>query len=396
MFEKSPEFYKVGAFQLAEIHPERLQPLLDHIADSISSKMQMFEKQGKKINIHGPDWCYAKPMEAGRMHADIIVQAYGPTYALPNKNPEANTKALQANALDMYLMEVDGKVTGTTCLIDMGNGIAELGRSASLGRTGNSIIQDLRIFDWLTDKNSASKFHTLFTTLRNAPDRSVSVEADEDFIMRGGQAVTAHWKKFPTLKVNGFAPLYLKSGMLEQFSYATLTRGEYDSTSPIYLDDGKNAIIASKWHAQYGIEQPELRQDEASITTQHAFSVEYPPIESGLTDLVHADIHLSREQTGKSLLETIKEANTAGSPFIQVLLDINSNTIKEQRELRSEGFKAFGYIPATAESPAQLMLGRVRMGVKVVPSAWTSSGQDNPFWPDADLQRFAESTEKDW
>ncbi|HEY1064060.1 MAG TPA: hypothetical protein VGE30_02050, partial [Candidatus Saccharimonadales bacterium] len=228
MSEKSLESIQESGFRLTEAQSERLQPLLDYIAISINTKMAALEAEGKTVKVYGPEWCYDNPDRAGQMHADVIVGAYGSTYALPNKNPDANAAALRANSLDMYLMEVDGEVTGTTCLVDMGNGIAELGRSASQGRTGNSIIQDLRIFDWLTNEATAQKYHTLFTTLRTAPDREIPVDDGQTFTMRGGQAVTEHWKKFPGLTVNGFAPLYLKQGKLEQFSHATLTRSEYD------------------------------------------------------------------------------------------------------------------------------------------------------------------------
>ncbi len=396
---KGLELIYESGFDLAEAQNKKLQPLLNHVAKSIGSKLAALEVDGKSINVYGPDWCYENPEIAGQMHADVIVGAYGSTYALPNKDPESNTRGLRSNNLDMYLMEVDGQITGTTCLVDMGNGTAELGRSASQGRTSNGIIQDLRIFDWLTNNETAKKYHTLFTTLRTAPDREIPVGDSEQFIMRGGQAVTEHWRKFPGLTVNGFAPLYMKQGRLEQFSYSTLTRSEYDSDAVLHLDSNLAWNLVQYWHEQYGIEQPFTRNyGDNDYHQDFAFTVHYPPRDSGLTHLVHADIVIddSNSSEKKNLADCINEAERVGSPFTQVMLPIGRNTIFTQRELVLNKFNIYGYIPGTNDTQPQLLYGRVRNGIEVVPTAWTQNNEPNPLWTNAVLRGIARQTEKDW
>lgn len=397
MSNKGIELISGSTIDLAENQNVRLRPLLNHIAESINVRLSKLSDEGKQVNIYGPEWCFENPEQAGRMHADVIVGAYGSTYALPNKDPEANAEALRAQNLDMYLMEIDGEVTGTTCLVDMGNGTAELGRSASRGRTSNSIIQDLRIFDWLTNPQAAEKYHTLFTTLRTAPDRQIPVEHDE-FTMRGGQAVTEHWKKFPGLTVNGFAPLYLKQGKLEQFSHASLTRSEYDQNSTLHIGSNGAWNLVEYWHKQYDIDQPFTRDyGEDDYFQEFRFSVHYPPAESGLTELVHADVELVENDTSdKSLADCLNEAEAAGSPFIQVLLPIDKNTLHAQQQLDINKFRVFGYIPGTSDSSPRLLYGRVKSGTDVVPTAWAHNNQDNPLWNDPVLSEFAKMVENDW
>ena len=397
MAERNLELLNAATFGLAEAQPERMQPLLDHVADSIAQKAALLEQSGQSFEVFGPEWCYDNPDEAGKLHADVIIGAYGATYALPNKDPATNAAALRDRKLDMYLMAINGEVTGTTCLVNMGNGVAELGRSASRGRTSNSIIQDLRIFDWLTNDQTAQQYHSLFTTLRTAPNRHIPDASGEAFVMRGGQAVTEHWRKFPTLTVSGFAPMYLKQGKLEQFSYATLTNAEYDPHSPIYVGNEQTAEFVRHWHDHYNLALPEMKNSGEEPEEPGAFAVHYPPQESGLTGLVHADIEAAaREESDKSLQDCIAEADQAGSPVTQILLPITHNTLAEQSYLQREGFVVYGYVPATNRQEARLLYSRVRPGTHVVPTAWNHHGESNPFWKHDGMEQAALAVEAAW
>ncbi len=112
---------------------------------------------------------------------------------------------------------------------------------------------------------------------------------------------------------------------------------------------------------------------------------------------MHADIELDTSSEHKqSLMNCIDEADTAGSPFIQVILPIDRNTVSAQEELTLNNFKAYGYIPGTHTESARLLFGRVRNGVSVVPTAWNVSGETNPLWSDRELQGLAKSIEQSW
>ena len=380
--------------ELAAIHPESLAPLATYLADNIRAKAERLEGEGRAIGILDPEWCRENPAEAGRLHADVIVGTYGSTYALPNKDPEANRQAIEAGNLDVYLMTVDDRVTGTACLVNMGDGRAELGRSASVGRSGNSIIQDLRILDWLTNPDTAEKYHALFTTLRSAPDRVID-DVDGDFVMRGGQAVTEHWRKFPGLTVNGFGPLYLKHGRLEQFTIASLSRDTLDPSRPLYVAETEATTLINSWHDQYRAPRPELNGRAEHDGAQLGFAAHYPPAESGLTELVHADIVASSDNGAKPLVECLAEVDEAGSPFAQIVMPIDRDTRSLQAALQEGGYQAFGYQPAGEHTDAALLYGKVRPGVEVVPTHWSHDQLPNPFWQDG-LHVTAEAIAQRW
>ncbi|HEY1063687.1 MAG TPA: hypothetical protein VGE30_00115, partial [Candidatus Saccharimonadales bacterium] len=156
--------------------------------------------------------------------------------------------------------------------------------------------------------------------------------------------------------------------------------------------------LVEYWHKQYDIEQPFTRNyGENDYMQDHRFEVHYPPAESGLTPLVHADIVLDGSgESPKSLADCINEAETAGSPFTQVMLPINQDTLYAQRELALNKFKVYGYIPGTHDAPAQLLYGRVRAGVEVVPTSWSHHDQPNPLWTDPVLRGIAKTAEADW
>lgn len=382
--------------ELAEIQPEALAPLALHLTEKIRTKTDRLEGEGKTVGVLDPDWCRENPIEAGRLHAEVIMGTYGNTYALPNKDPEANRQAIESGNLDVYFMTIDGEVTGTTCLVNMGDGRAELGRSASIGGSGNTIIQDLRILDWLTNPEAAEKYHTLFTTLRSAPDRTIQ-DVDSDFVMRGGQAITEHWRKFPGLAVNGFGPLYLKHGALEQFTLASISRNELDPTRPLYLEDAAAVALVGRWHEQYQLPQPQEGELlEYGDETPIHFAAHYPPQESGLTGLVHADIVTANGEHARPLSECLEDVDGAGSPFTQIVMPIDVDTRSLQASLAQNGYQVFGYQPANEASSAALLYGKVREGVAVVPTHWSDTQQPNPFWQDEYLQATSEEITRRW
>lgn len=379
---------------LVSEHPERLFSLMLHLADNIRTKAAALEADGKQIGILDPDWCRANPVEAGRMHADVIVGTYGSTYALPNKDPEANQVAIESGDLDLYLMTVDGEVTGTTCLVNVGNGTAELGRSASVGRSGNTIIQDLRILDWLTSPETATKYHTLFTTLRSSPDRTID-DIDGEFLMRGGQAVTEHWRKFPGLVVNGFGPLYLKHGKLEQFSCASINRNTHDPYKDLYIASPDSIALVKAWHEQYQLPEPYI-STSMDGQARTVFYAHYPPVESGLTHLVHADVVASTDPSADSLDDCLRKVNEAGSPFTQIVIPVDRDTRSLQTTLEENDYQVFGIQQATDKASASLLYGKVRPGIEVVPTHWSVNDTQNPFWQSTQLHVAAELIARSW
>lgn len=377
---------------LAPGQPKELLPLAHFLAENIERKQDMLAEQGKEYYVNGPDWCRANPYEAGQQHADLIKRVYGETYALPNKDPGLNARAIMDGNLDMYLMYIDGQPTATTCLVDTRDGRGELGRSVSEGKAGASIILDMRILDWLTNPATAERFHTLFTTLRTAPDRLV-----DGIPMRGGQGVSHHWSQFPNLRVHGIAPLYFKHGALEQFTCATITRNEVDATRPLFVADQNHAQFIGAWHDQYGLAQPPINTIESNPYDQHvSFIAHYPPQESGLTNLVHADVVVAPERSGKSLPLSLLDAHLAGSPFTQVMIPIDRDTRVAQADLTARGYQVFGYQPADAANAATLLFGKVRPGTAIIPTFWEREYTPHPFWSSPELQAQAREVTQDW
>lgn len=384
-----------GRIELAQAHPEDLSDLLFHLLENHQRRLSKIESTGQNIRVLDPDWCRSNSVEAGQMHADVIVATYGSTYALPNKDPRANEEAINSGNLDLYLLLADGLAVGTACLVNVGNGRAELGRSASLGNVGNTLIQDLRIIDWLTSPTTSEKYHTLFTTLRSAPDRKID-ENGQSFIMRGGQGVTEHWRKFPNVYVNGVAPLYLKHMMLEQFTCAYISGNSMERQPRLYVASQDDGWFIEAWHEEYGLKHPQLTdRPAASNESPPTFTAHFPPPESGLTDLVHADI-VYDPQSGDDIEKALEDARKAGSPFCQIVLPIEYDTLAEQKYLIDSGYRVFGYQPADSQNAASLLFGKIKDGVHVVPTFWDANALPNPFWRNNKLQEWAEKVARSW
>jgi len=125
--ELAPTIENLRNLELAPSIPERLRPLLDHLTYKVDKKISEIEKKGASFQIYGPDWCRENPQVAGTAHAEVIIKTYGETYALPNKNPKDNVKALDSGTHDMYLIFEDNKPVGTAVMVKQPNGWAELG-----------------------------------------------------------------------------------------------------------------------------------------------------------------------------------------------------------------------------------------------------------------------------
>ncbi len=394
LLEHTPETLSREVSVLSPCHEKpQLIALAVHLKQNIQTKINTFREQGDQISILTPDWCRENTEQAGRLHADVILQTYGSTYALPNKDPLANKAAIEEGNLDVYLLVNGPNVVGTACMVNMGDGRAELGRSASLGRVGGGVILDLRILDWLTNPDTSQKYHTLFTTLRNAPDRIIEEADGSVFTMRGGQSVSAHWKKFPGVMVHGFAPLYLKHGALEQFSCASITRQELAPNVPLYIAAEQDASFIQDWHENYGLEQPIF--EEYAAVTQLGFEAHYPPTESGITHLMHADI-VANQNIGVDLFEMLEDVDQAGCPFTQIVLPIDVDSRSLQHELTGRGYQAFGYQPAYATQSPVLLLGKVKSGTDVVPTFWADGPDANPFWHNDSLNQHAARIANGW
>lgn len=372
--------------------PQPLEDLSVHLTGNIHRKLAELDAEGVEVEVFDPEWARANSALAGEMHADVIVKTYGSTYALPNKDPVANQQAIDSGDLDVYLMKVDGETTGTTCMVNNHDGRAELGRSASLGATGASIILDYRILNWLTNEELAQKYHTLFATLRTAPNRDI-----DGFDMRGGQAVTAHWKKFPGLEINGFGPLYLKHGSLEQFSLASLSQATR-TRMPLFVESDEARSFIEAWHAQYSdghLADSALFTDNTSTNEAPLkFTAHYPPLESGITEFVHADV--VPDEAGQPIADAIKESVEIGSPFVQVNVPIDGDTRAVQEELREKGYQIFAYQPATTAMRPTLTYGQVSPGSSVVETFWDREMSSNPFWTLPRLARHAMKVASQW
>lgn len=94
----------IGNLELVPSLPVRLQELNKHLQKRVEGSLQKLSETGNRYEICGPDWSRKNPEIAGKAHADVIVKTYGSTYALPNKYPEQNVKALAEGNMDMYLI----------------------------------------------------------------------------------------------------------------------------------------------------------------------------------------------------------------------------------------------------------------------------------------------------
>lgn len=381
----------LSTLELAPNVPERLQPLLDHLANKVGKTLEKMKEKGSNFKICGPDWCRENSEIAGEAHAKIIVETYGSTYALPNKDPEANVKALNSGDLDMYLIFENGKPVGTACMVIQSNGWAELGRAASLGSVGNQAIQDMRIIRWLTEEKQAGKTFGLFSTCRTAPDR----DTGEAELMRGGQAVTHMWSQFPEAKVGGFGPLYKKHGALEQFAYTFVTNKDSFVPSDPKVFGVDNQAFVDGWAKQYNLKTKD-NKDLGDLEIK-GFSVHYPPLETKLTHLIHGEVTLDGQgESFGSMDEAIKRLDEVQVPFVQVQVPIDVDSRKLQEKLVDKGFQAFLLTPGVeGKQPPLLWFGKVTEGVSVVPTFWQVSGEKNPFW-NLGLSAFANKVAKKW
>jgi len=373
--ELEPIAQNLGHLKIDKLHPKQNQATLNHLSEKVIKTIKLLENNDQRaiFTFNGPEWCRQNPEEAAQDHAKVIIDTYGKTYALPNKDPNSNLEALK-NGTDMYLTYKNGKPVGTACLVPVKNGVAELGRAASQGNVGNRIIQDMRIIDWLTNKTTSRKYHSIFATCRTAPDRDIG----ETTPMRGGQAVSHMWGEIPNLLVAGFGPLYKKHSKLETFAYSILTRESVSLPAKVWITDPVDASFVSEWAKNYKLSNPSIVNFDQSRNNHLQFEIEYPPKESGVTEYVHGEIITTRNN-GTNLKEAFDTLKTTGVPFIQIAVPIDRNTLDTQKQLRDLGFKSFMITPSIGNEPAKLWFG-TPVNTKVVPRYWDINGQTNPFW----------------
>ena len=383
---------------LAEGVSVKMTPLLNHLKRSVQKTMETINRSENMIFIGGPDWCRQNSFLAAQAHAEVIISAYGNTYALPNKNPKVNKQALDSGNLEMFLMfeEATAKPVGTACTI-LDGGWAELGRAASLGRVGNRIIQDLRIIRWLTEPDLAQKTHSIFATLRTAPDRNIgSYEQPE--IMRGGQGVCRIWSDTPEVKIAGIGPLYKKHGALEQFAFAFITQAEITVPNRVWIADDENINFVQTWLSFHNLPISENVIDEEE--NDWKIKIGFPPLESGITNLVHGEMELGQDQDQQhqTLAEGLNTLNEVGVPFIQFAVPIDINTNLLQKELKLLGFHAFQFTPGLKNiQPPKLWFGKITdITTPVVSKFWeVDNGNCNPFWK-GQLTRYADEISQKW
>lgn len=386
--EASPEIgsylQRLDGLKICPGTQEALQNTLDFLSAKVAKTVAEVNQYSSQYFIAGPEWCRNNLDIASHAHAKVIIDTYGSTYALPNKNPNANFDALK-NGLDMYLIFRDGVAVGTSCMVADSEGLAELGRAASHGKIGNRIIQDLRIIDWLSNKNTASKYHTLFATCRTAPDRNI----DESTLMRGGQAVCHMWGEMPNLLVCGFGPLYKKHGALETFAYSVLTREQATIPNQLWLADPEDTAFVSAWIKNYHLQTPSfVGIDNTTPVVNYSYHPHYPPLESGVTTFVHGEVSLTASTQSGNLDNALKELHDVNVPFIQVPVPINCNSLTLQRELKRQDFQIFMFTPGFSNrQPPKIWYGR-QNNVSVIPRYWDVDHEGiSPFWsPELEAQ----------
>lgn len=376
------------AAHLAPRQPARHLTLANTLYQRILRKVNKHHQQGNRVEIFGADWSREHAEEAAEAHARIIIAAYGDTYALPNKIPAANQEAIETESTRFYFLKLNGEFVGTACLSQQEDNRAELGRSAACkARVGNSIIQDIRILEWMLDETQSNRNHTLFSTLRTAPDREIG----EPKPMRGGQGVIKQWKKFPEVYVSGTSPLYFKHGAVEQFTVAQITRASFVDTALFVLDETNQHFIR-RWHEHYQFPPVAFSVSGGTILPDSVHT-NAPPEDSDIFGLVHADMTFQAD--GPTLQTEVERCWRAGSPVIQIFVPVDRNSLAIQQQLKSQGFQPFGYEPASRERPAHLLFSKVKEGTKVVPTCWRDENAPHPYWPEK-LAGHAEQIESHW
>ncbi len=378
--EIAPIVNNLSALTLAKNVPQRLAPLLAHLKQQTLNSLHKIEEQQGDFQICGPDWSRQNSEAAGKDHAEIIIKTYGTTYALPNKDPKANKQALDSGNLDLYMMYKNHDPVGTACMVFNANGWAELGRAASLGGVGNQLIQNLRIIRWLTEDPISNRSIGLFATCRTAPDRNIGTEQNPEK-MRGGQAVSHIWANMPDIMVGGLGPLYKKHGALEQFAYTFVANKTAWVPAEAYIANPSDKNFVTEWFQKYQVSKKDVPVSGVIRADENRFSVGYPPLESGITHLVHGEVFISDQLGQQSLEESLLKLAQVEVPFVQVQIPIDRNSIPVQEFLSANGFQAFLFTPGIADhQPPLLWFGKKTHGVPVVDTFWKDDTDMNPFW----------------
>lgn len=383
-----------GDDELPLAHAHRGVPEMEELLRELERRVRVKVASigANAVDIRTPDWSRANPELAGHWHAALILHAYTHTYALPNKDPNANTVAIESGDLDMWFLVRDGEPVGTACVARISDGVGELGRSAGKENQKSGLIIDLRILHWLTNEGEAARTNTLFTTLRTAPDRHIPDGSGGTSAMRGGQAVTHLWRGLPALRPIGAAPLYKKAGELEHFMRASFTRSPW-SAEEIFVDDPGDRLFAEAWIAEDGPSgNPSLSANGTAEDLR--FTAHLPADDPELEHVIHADV--VPDPAGSTLEELVDDLTRRTTPLIQVSVPIDADTQATQRQLRAMGFHAFGLDPSDQAGRPALLFGRVKKGVPVVPTDWDAAGTPHPFWTAENLRTFASRVAASW
>ena len=136
--------------------------------------------------------------------------------------------------------------------------------------------------------------------------------------------------------------------------------------------------------------------DSVAVETNETqqVTIDFAPPRSGITELVHGDIHLS-ENGNLVIDEAIETLLAAGVPFIQCPVSIEEDTRSVQKFLRAEGFQSFQVTPRFGDRPAQLWFGKINGKIPVVPTFWHGNIRENPFWSGS-LAVHAERIATNW
>jgi hypothetical protein len=136
-----------------------------------------------------------------------------------------------------------------------------------------------------------------------------------------------------------------------------------------------------EWCENYHIKSPGTINFDRSSPVNFEFHPEYPPLESGVTQLVHGEVKLIPSPVAGNLEKCLSALNEVMVPFIQVSVPVNQNTLELQRNLKEKGFQAFIFTPGYGDQqPPELWFGKCN-GVSVVPRYWdVEKDKNNPFW----------------
>lgn len=165
----------------------------------------------------------------------------------------------------------------------------------------------------------------------------------------------------------------------------------------IYIIYGeKNKSFVNNWLDYYGIDKIGAEKS-SNHSIENGFTIHYPPIESGLTHLIHGEVSLGTDgESFDNLNDAMKRLKEVKVPFVQVQVPIDRDSINLQKTLHLMGYQAFLFTPGIMDKQSPLLwFGKVTEGVSVVPTFWDEKHSINPFW-DNQLGRIGTQISQSW